>query len=170
MDLLSIFKSGAWSTAYSTIRGIFIFLDIALFIGFLFALGKGLKYRPNLSMGQGRKKETIVTLRKSFFEGQWKAIERKVREGAPDSFRIAIIEADALADRLLKQIGLKGEHMADRLERISSEELKSIERLWRAHRMRNNLVHTPGQAVTYEEAKSVLSDYEAFFKEVGVIN
>lgn len=37
------------------------------------------------------------------------------------------------------------------------------------HRMRNDLVHTPGFVLSLEDAKMALEGYEAFLKELEVI-
>ena len=66
-------------------------------------------------------------------------------------------------------MNLPGEHMADRLERLASRYLKSINKLWQAHRIRNDLVHTPGFVLNPVDAKGVLENYQDFLKEIGII-
>ena len=100
---------------------------------------------------------------------RWQDITKKFNVGSPDSIRVAIIEADGLADSALKQMGLRGEHMADRLENISDQELKSLDRLWRAHKLRNDLVHSPGFEVSSGEAERAMGDYQAFLSEIGIL-
>jgi len=66
-------------------------------------------------------------------------------------------------------MGLAGEHMADRLGQIKEAEVRTLDRLWRAHRVRNDLVHSPGFSLSLFDAKRVIDDYEAFLKEVKVL-
>ena len=83
--------------------------------------------------------------------------------------KLAIIDADGLVDDVLKQMGLPGEHFADRLARLTPEELKTFDKVWTAHRVRNDLVHTPGFALGLDEARRVMKSYEAFLIEIKAI-
>ncbi|MDP3975076.1 MAG: hypothetical protein Q8P88_02220, partial [Candidatus Jorgensenbacteria bacterium] len=85
------------------------------------------------------------------------------------SYVLAIIEADKLVDDALKTSGLQGEHMADRLEKLRVEDYPTLDRLWRAHRVRNELVHTPDFGINEGDAKDVLRVYEKFLKELGAL-
>lgn len=120
------------------------------------------KFFPDVGRG-------VVTLRKAGVQQKWDAIRAKASEGSMDSLKIAVIEADTLIDSLLKDGGLEGDHMADRLDQLSSDDIRSIDRVWRAHRYRNELVHERG-AVHAERAAQALEGFEAFLKEVGIID
>jgi hypothetical protein len=65
---------------------------------------------------------------------------------------------------------IPGEHLADRLSNLDQDDIKSMNRVWRAHRLRNDLVHTPGFAVSPSDAQQAMDDYEAFLKEMEVID
>ncbi len=103
------------------------------------------------------------------FTEQWTKIRMRMTEDTPDHFRLAIIEADALVDEFLRYVGYEGEHMADRLSKLSAAHIKSLNDVWNAHRLRNILVHSPSATVTSREAKVVIAAYEAFLKEMGGI-
>ena len=59
--------------------------------------------------------------------------------------------------------------MAERLRRINPHQLTSLDELWEAHKIRNDIVHTPGYIVTPELAKKVLRNYERVLKELEAI-
>ncbi len=159
-----LFWSGVWqSTRYS-----FLVLDGILLIAFVGVYFAALKYRPKLRLTRGPVKR-IYTLRDTVLRDRWNGILRRTAAATPDALKVAIIEADKFADDVLKQLGLGGEHMADRLEKLSPQEIRSVDRLWRAHRFRNNLVHAPDFSPPVSEYKKTLEDYQAFFKEVKVI-
>jgi len=61
-------------------------------------------------------------------------------------------------DDILKRMGLPGEHMADRLERIDTGDVKTLDALWAAHRARNNLVHSPGYVMNERDARRYMND------------
>ena len=154
---------------YYTLKVIFIILDIILFCIFVYAFYRSLEYRPHLELTRKPKSE-LKTLRLDFIQSRWKKIMQRKKEGNLDSLRIAIIEADALVDDVLKQKGVPGEHMADRLSNLDISDLPSIEKLWAAHRLRNDLVHTSGFFVAPDDAVLTLDNYRIFLTELGVLN
>lgn len=99
----------------------------------------------------------------------WFGILQRVQKDTPQDLAFAIIEADKLIDAILKSNGFSGETMAERMKRINPQQLTSIEHLWEAHKIRNDIVHTPGYVVTHELAKKVLRDYEKVLKELEAI-
>ena len=96
----------------------------------------------------------------------WRDIVLRANTGQQEKMRSAIIEADALVDHHLKNIGLEGEHMGDRLKQIRAFQVKSLDNLWKAHRLRNDIAHTPGYKVTARQAERALVAYRDFLKEM----
>jgi hypothetical protein len=152
---------------YSSLRVIFIFLDIILFIAFIWVFLLARKYRPNFlvkhqkSKMQDRKDPQLIK--------RWHKILLEAEKNPPHSFVLAIIEADKFVDEALKKIGLGGEHMADRLERLGAYDLKTLDHVWRAHRIRNELVHSPDFQISPVDARGVLNIYEKFLEELGIL-
>ena len=162
------FSIGSWQALYAALRDIFIFFDIVLVGISLFALWKILKLRPPKSPGRKAKKGTL-TLQTAAFIDHWNAVQRKISIGSPESLRLGVIEADEVVDSILKALGLAGEHMADRLAKVNPDTLQSLNRVWRAHRLRNDLMHTPGFSISAEDAQAAIGDYESFLKEIGIL-
>jgi hypothetical protein len=160
---------GFLADAYQLAKALFILADVLLIVVFIYALIKGWKFRPRLEMARVAARAR-PTLRSEIFKERWERILRSTAGNSPDSLRIAVIEADSLVDDFLKQTGAEGEHMADRLSALNPEEVTTLTRLWRAHRARNDLVHTPGFYLSPEEAAQYLKDYEAFLREMGALN
>ena len=156
-------------TVFSGLRFFFIVLDILIFGVFVYAFMKSLEVRPKFH-GGWRPKKRVITLRQVVFEDKWKNILKRFHDGSPEAMRIAIIEADALIDEVLKDIGLSGEHMADRLSQLTADDLESLNRVWKAHRLRNDIVHRAGFSFSPDEGKAALEDYEAFLREIGAIS
>ena len=150
------------------IRWIFTVITIAIAVGFAYAFYKAWHFHPRFK-AESEKTRKIQTLRDAVMKERWHAIAGKFSLGTSDATRVAIIEADALADTALKGMGIAGEHLADRLSNLDPEDMTTINRVWRAHRMRNDLVHTPGFVLSPSDAKLAMSDYEAFLKELEVL-
>lgn len=169
MPLPDFLQTGLLRATYETIRVVFIIADIALIGGIIFAFIKGLRYRPRFHLRPPSTSRRRPTIRTAIFRERWMMAEKRFSLGTPDAMRRAIIEADAIADSALKSMGIPGEHMADRLEKISEEEVKSLGNLWHSHRARNNLVHTPGYEVEPDEARRVFEGYRAFLHEIKIL-
>lgn len=150
------------------IKGVCILITIALAGGFVYAFYKAWRFHPRFRLEQQSAKK-IFTLRDAVVRERWRLVMKKFLLGTAESIRLAIIEADALADAALKGKGIPGEHLADRLSNLDAEEIKSMNRIWRAHRIRNDLVHTPGFIVVPADAKMAIEDYEEFLKEIEVL-
>ena len=99
----------------------------------------------------------------------WEKVVKKFVSGTPEGITLAVIEADKIVDDALKNLGLDGEHMADRLGQLSEEEVKGLDALWRAHRLRNNLVHSPDFKVSIEDAERALDAFENFLKQIKAL-
>ncbi len=174
------FLSGVWAFITSLpyayfwelLHDVVLVLDIGLLTILLFLMFELRKFRPVLLRNprdvlKGTKK--IPTLRDTGLAERWKSILAKSEAAPPQTLLLAIIEADSFVDDILKRMGIAGEHMADRLEKIDTGDLQTLDKLWTAHRARNNLVHEPGYVLSESRAREFLKDYGDFLKELGVL-
>ncbi len=152
---------------YEFFKAIFIFLDIFFLAFFIFIIMKAWRFIPKFRGLPSPEK--VYTLGNVILQERWESIIARSKINTQESIKHAILDADSMVDELLERMGLKGEHMADRLENLSSEDFGSLNRLWAAHRVRNNLIHEPGFVVSQEDAQKTIADYGSFLKEIGVI-
>ena len=157
-----------WGNIFFTLRIVFIVLDIILIILFVYVFFKSLPFRPKFVFNPKPDKKSLL-VRDATLKKHWQEIIRKAYNSPPQSLTLGIIEADGFIDDILKRMGLKGEHMADRLESLGNRGLKTVEKLWKVHKIRNDLVHTPGFILSLTDAKGVLRNYELFLKEIEVL-
>lgn len=172
--IANFFVHFPWEGLFSVARVVFIVLDVLLFAALLLAFWKGWKFRPNLEMdfrGKVRKKkeEGRPRIDRPRVEKYWEKIRKDAVSAPPHSLNLGVIAADNLVDSVLQTMGLPGEHMADRLQELDLEKLETLEDLWRAHKIRNQLVHTPGFEISEKEGKELLDAYESFLKELGAL-
>lgn len=158
-----------WERTFWSVRFVFIVLDILLVVLFIVLFAKSLKFRPKFYFNPEALAKKKKRIKERIWVAHWNHVLEKARKNPPQSLFLGIIEADGLVDNVLKKIGIPGEHMADRLERLAGRDLKSIDRLWRAHKVRNDLAHTPGFTLDPHDAEQILGDYEAFLKEIEAI-
>ena len=157
---------------FALFHDVVLVLDIGLVAVLIFVLTQLQQYRPVFYQNprdalKGEKR--IPTLRDAGIAKRWKSIREKAEAAPPQSLTLGIIEADSFVDDILKRMGIAGEHMADRLERIDTGDLQTLDLLWTAHRARNNLVHSPGYVMSEFDARKYMKDYEAFLRELGVL-
>lgn len=148
--------------------GIIIF-DFILVGATIHIFIKALRIRPRFG-AQTAPGKPILTIRKEEILEKWDGIMQKYDDGKPDSLKIAVIQGDAMIDTILKNAGLKGEHMADRLDNIEPGELASFEDLWRSHKIRNNIVHNEAFILNKQIAEIAIKGYEKFLKEMKVLD
>lgn len=168
-DLVQIiFGDPVFRLFFFVFKTLFLMLNAALVIGLIYVFRKSWQLRPFISSGDVSAKH-VSSAKNPVFSKRWSETEKKAASGLPEAAKIAIIEADKLVDDVLKKFGIPGEHMADRLENLPADEMRNLDALWRSHRLRNNIVHTPGFEVSSVEAKHALENYKAFLKELGIL-
>ena len=167
MELLIRFIQVEGRPLYYAIATVFVLLDIALLIGVIIVIPKARKYRPHFLKPKELKRKLYQ--KDASAKRRWDAILAKAPKSPPQSFALAIIEADKFVDDVLKRLGFHGEHMADRLERLNTGSIASLDRVWQVHRARNELVHNPDFEIKPHDAEEMLGVYQKFLEELGVL-
>jgi hypothetical protein len=85
-------------------------------------------------------------------------------------WKLAVIEADAMLESLMNQLGFKGETFGDKLKSANQDNFHSLTSAWEVHNIRNRIAHE-GAAfpLSQHEAKRVIALYEQIFREFGFI-
>lgn len=96
----------------------------------------------------------------------WASIVHRANTGTPENLRWAVMEADALVDHVLRQRGIAGESMAERLQNARWAGSQLVDKVFDAHRLRNELAHTPGFQMTTKQAERALFTFRDFLKEL----
>ncbi len=97
---------------------------------------------------------------------KWQAIQERLKRGDDANLKLAIIEADDIFDDILKRMGLPGVDFVERLRQFEPHELKSVELVWEAHHLRDQIVKDPTAMISREQAEQAVSNYEAALKEL----
>ncbi|NTW61478.1 hypothetical protein HGB24_02190 [Candidatus Saccharibacteria bacterium] len=96
------------------------------------------------------------------------ANEQLLKKGEKSSYHLTIINADKLVDQALRESGIKGQTMGERL-RNSGERFCDLNGIWGAHKLRNRIAHEPDATISYDEARWALSKYRKALKDLGAI-
>lgn len=85
-------------------------------------------------------------------------------------WKLAVIEADAMLEALLDQLGFKGETFSDKLKTADPEKFHSLPAAWEVHAIRNRIAHEGSEfSLSQHEAKRVVALYESIFRQYGYI-
>jgi hypothetical protein len=95
---------------------------------------------------------------------EWAKIEEHFYKGDENDLKVAVIEADKLLEEALKEAGVRGTHLGDRLKNLKKDQLPNLDQLWQAHRLRNDIVHQPTFKLKRDLAEKALNIYEETLK------
>ncbi len=98
---------------------------------------------------------------------KWKEIEELISLGRPSNYAKAVLEADKLLDHLLKSHRTPGLTMGDRLKASHKRFSKSgYDAAWKAHKVRNELVHNSKYEITDFIAKETITNFKKAIDEL----
>lgn len=100
----------------------------------------------------------------------WRHIESLINSPNPGDWRLAIIEADTVLEKVLRDRGFEGATIGERLKNIGPGDIINLQKAWDAHSLRNRIAHE-GSAydLSEREARSAISSFEAVFRELGFL-
>lgn len=108
-----------------------------------------------------------VSLDQRFVQDKLQEIEMLIKIGKPSTYQKAVLEADKLLDHILKNFRAPGLTMGDRLKasknRFSPEGYNVA---WRAHKVRNELVHNVQYELMDFDAKQTIENYRKAINEL----
>lgn len=102
-------------------------------------------------------------------EKKWRLIEEKFSLGDEANTKLAIIEADKTLDYVLETMGYRGTSMGERLEKIKPAQFPMLEELWKAHKVRNAIVHDTEYHLTRDEAEKAMETFRSVLNGLEVI-
>ena len=83
----------------------------------------------------------------------WRGVEQKLGSMNPSDWNLAVIQADAIFDGVLKDMELPGDTFADRLKNLDTAKLASLNDVWEAHKIRNRIAHEADRVLSHDEAR-----------------
>lgn len=138
-----------------TLSILFFFSAILIFGGLLFAVISLAKNSPR-------------TLDQDKYRSRWLSIETRLKRDEETSYTVCIFDADKLLDQALRERGLSGKTMADRMKQYQGKWTNG-NGVWAAHKLRNKLAHETDARVDYERTRQALVAFKQGLKDVGAI-
>jgi hypothetical protein len=102
------------------------------------------------------------------YRSRWMTIEGKLKRDDENSHTICVLEADKLLDQALRERGLAGKTMADRMKQYQGKWTNG-NGVWAAHKLRNRLAHETDVRIDYERARQALVAFKQAMKDIGAI-
>lgn len=134
---------------------IFFFAGIIIIAAIMFAL---------MTFGKkGSKHLNVEQYRVRYLE-----IENQLDQNKPTTFYMTILNADKLVDQALKDRGIRGETMGERM-RNASKLFNDRDCVWSAHKLRNVIAHESDATVNYKQARYALACFKKALKDLGAI-
>lgn len=102
------------------------------------------------------------------YRTRWLAIENQFKRDEESSYHLCVLNADKLLDQALRERGLKGQTMGERMK-VAQTGWSNANAVWTAHKLRNQIAHEPDVRVTYDAARHALASFKQALKDVGAI-
>jgi hypothetical protein len=114
----------------------------------------------NLTVSSAPNVVSLNTARR--IKDDWDNVEILIKGSSPAQLKQALITADKILDSALKEISI-GDGMAERMKNIRPRlDPGSYNRMWEAHKLRNNIVHE----INFDPPHFVLKEAVANLKNV----
>ncbi len=95
-------------------------------------------------------------------------IEALLEKRDSAAYQMAILNADKLLDQALREKGLKGTTMGERLKNANSY-FNNVNAVWTAHKMRNQIAHDDNVSIGYDQARRAINTFRAGLRDLGAI-
>ncbi len=102
------------------------------------------------------------------YRSRWLGIEQQLKREDPHSYQMVILNADKLLDQALRDRGIQGETMGERMKTLR-DSWSNANAVWTAHKLRNQIAHEPDVVVGYDDARRALAAFKQALKDVGAI-
>ncbi len=110
---------------------------------------------------RGAKVHTHVEVKR-----KWRRIMSRLKKSDPQYYKVAILEADQMIERLLDKIGYKKPTMAEKISLLERQMIDSAAQLREAHEVCAAIVSQRDFTLTREEAERTLAQYETFLRDM----
>jgi Fe2+ transport system protein B len=103
------------------------------------------------------------------FSPAWRKIEKRLESKIEADLKLAVLEADELLNKVLKEIGYEGKDLNEKLEKITEEVISNLKELKEIRKVRDDIVEDPSYRLTEEETRRVLKVYEKALRDLQAL-
>lgn len=139
---------------------------LSALIYFLMKQTRNKSTRKNAFTGHGSS-NNIHSVNLELVRNKWSEIKATRSNGA-SGMRNALIEADKLLDYVMIQKGFNGNTMGDRLKNSGDAFGSSLNEVWAAHKLRNQIAHEVEHDLVAPQVKKAIDDLGVAIRRLGV--
>lgn len=100
------------------------------------------------------------------YRRKWLEIEQQLTREDTASHQLSVLHADKLLDQALKDRGVQGATMG---ERMKTTKWSNANAVWASHKLRNQIAHETDVKVDYNTARRALAGFKQGLKDIGAI-
>jgi hypothetical protein len=135
---------------------IIIVLAAILFLAVVFVFARGIL--PRKTSGLNVEK----------YRSEWLKIENSLDRNNKMTYQMAVLLADKLLDRAMRDSRIPGDTMGERLK-TAKNRFTNINDIWFAHKLRNRIAHETDINLNFVVTKKALFIFKKALKELGAI-
>ncbi len=109
--------------------------------------------------------EFVPSVPASVMKKQWSKIESRLQSGSVSEYKVAILEADNIIEKVLADTGHTGEDMAQKIEQLRMTQPDDAELLDGVHQIRNRIVFEQDFHLDFEQTEKALAVYKEYLKK-----
>lgn len=102
------------------------------------------------------------------YRSKWMVIENQLSRDNQSSCTLAVLNADKLLDQALRERGIRGQTMGERMK-TAKETWSNANAVWGAHKLRNQIAHESDHQVNYDDARRAIAGFKQALKDIGAI-
>lgn len=107
-------------------------------------------------------------LDKETYQKVWNAIKSGAKADNNDSLQMAIIKADKLLDKAMREYGVSGETMGQRLKARRGLWSKE-DAVWSSHKLRNQIAHESQVNISEQTYRRAMAGFEVALRDLGAL-
>jgi len=170
-------NDGVLSTYKTILFGLSIFFATIIFYSTIRMFEIRKKEHQHLHKEMEEYKHRRIEREKKIAEGDtisentdWRQVLHLLFSTNPNDWRLSIIEADAMLEMLLVQLGFIGENLGEKLKKAGEQGFRQLNNAWEVHNTRNRIAHEGSTfELSHHETKRIIAMYEQIFREFGYI-
>ena len=157
-------------TAYFSHLGMLEFFGLVIALIFLAGIVYFVIETGWLSLRVDRFRHIVLqsNMSRKHAQESWHRIEEQFYRGGESDLKVAILEADKLLNDALREAGIMGIQLGDRLKKTNAGQIPNLNELWQAHKLRNQIAHEPNFKLKRDLAERALNIYEEALKNLGI--
>jgi len=99
---------------------------------------------------------------------KWKKIKGYLKKENWQDWRYAISESVIFLDKILEEKGYKGESLEEKVEQLTSEDVKEIIKFKNAIRISQDIIRDPDYRIEKEAARGIIEVFEKALKDLEI--